>query len=99
MKGDPAFQLYLKKRSGQLAAQVEAELLPTGSYREDGIIPLANEMRVRMPYATRDEFIEWSAIEKGEANLRYIATRLAAWDITKGSKVLGNVYITQDYSF
>jgi hypothetical protein len=36
-----------------------------------------------MADATRGDLLDWSAIEQDPANLRYIATRLASWDLTK----------------
>lgn len=67
----------------QIAEESLNSRRPTGSYREDGILPLGGGTWVQMSMATRENLIAWSAIEQDPENLRYIISRLEAWDKTQ----------------
>jgi hypothetical protein len=81
---DPAFREYLCEWTARdVLTRYLEERRPTGSYREDGLFPISNDFWIQMPKATREHLLAWSALELDTANLRYIANRLAAWDLTK----------------
>lgn len=81
---DPEFREHIIQQGALgLASQYMENLRPTGSYREDGLIPIDEQFWMAMPKAKREHLLAWSAIEPDPVNLRYIAKRLADWDVTK----------------
>jgi hypothetical protein len=81
---DPELREYLAQQGAQTVVdQCLEEHRPTGSYREDGLFPIGEQCWMVMPKAKREHLVAWSAIEPDPVNLRYIAKRLADWDVTK----------------
>jgi hypothetical protein len=81
---DPELREYLAQQGAQAVVdQCLEERRPTGSYWEDGLLPIGEQIWITMPKAKREHLLAWSAIEPDPVNLKYIAKRLADWDVTK----------------
>jgi hypothetical protein len=83
-ESDPEFKEQLYQEGAKaLVDQVLQERLPKGSYREDGLIPIRKEIWMEMPKAKRGDLLSWYSIEEDPANLRYLTSRIKAWDPDK----------------
>jgi hypothetical protein len=81
LKNDQEFKEALAMREvKKVYKQMMAERLPSGEYREDGLLPLSAKEIVEMPWATREHLLAWALLEGNDANLAYIKSRLDLWD-------------------
>jgi hypothetical protein len=93
---DPEFKLaWLLDLAMHHAREWEASRRPTGTYREDGVLPLSEDLRVFMPKATREDLLAWALRENDERNLAYIKNRLELWDFHPECETLAELENTQ----
>ena len=81
---DPEFREHLCQQGAKaLVSEFLEDRRPAGCYREDGLIPIHKEFWMEMAKAKRGDILSWYSIEPDPANLRYIASRIKAWDPDK----------------
>jgi hypothetical protein len=81
---DPEFKERLYQEAAKdLVSQFLQTRLPKGSYREDGLVPINKQLWMEMRNATRGDLLSWYSTEPDPANVRYIASRIRAWDPDK----------------
>jgi hypothetical protein len=80
LERDPEFrETFVRMIVRQEVEKTAKSLLPIGSYRSDGFIPLDEETFKMMPLATHADLLTWRSLETDPANLAYIDERLSAW--------------------
>jgi hypothetical protein len=89
---DPEFKAaYCHHVAAREMRAVDEAARPIGEYNKDAILPLDDNMRVVMSYATRDHLIKWALRENDSRNLAYIKSRLDLFDAHPECKTLSEL--------